>query len=325
MVTKNNILIFLFSIMVLVMIYIATCSGSTTLTINDIVSLFTGEKTQAMQVVFLLRFPRIVLTLICGIALGISTVFLQIVTKNPLAEAGLLGISSGAQLGYSSLILFAPAAYWFAPIASIFMGLVVCFLLLKISNKKKPAMVYFLIAGVAIQAFLHSINQIISQLADPTQTIELTSSFNAKNWSDVWQLGVPVLLLVIVILFIYSRSKLLSFDETFLQRLGVPVFLLQSICLMIAVALASLTTAYVGVLSFLGILSAQIAFRLTNQYHYSTLILASLIGSFLLLAADTIGRTLFLPLEIPANQILAILGAPFLLYLLIKKGTLFWK
>lgn len=325
MTKKIKFTILLLSIMILVMIYLAICSGSTMLTLEDIKSLFSEQRTQAMQVVFLLRFPRIILTLICGVALAISTVLFQVVTKNPLAEAGLLGISSGAQLGYSSLILIIPTAYYVAPIVAIFMGLIVCMFLLLISNKKKPEMIYFLISGVAIQAFLNNVNQILSQLVDPTRTINLTSSFNAKNWSDTWQLGIPVIALVIVVCSLYSRSTWLMFDESFLKQLGLPVFVLQSVCLIVAVALAALTTAYVGVLSFLGILSAQIAFRLTKQYHYSTLIVASLIGSFLLLAADTIGRTLFLPLEISANQLLAILGAPFLLYLLTKKGTLFWK
>lgn len=307
------------------LIYWALVSGSTAIQLTDIKGLLQGRISPSLQVIITLRLPRIVIALLAGIALAISTVLLQIVTKNPLAEAGLLGIASGAEFGYLLVVLFFPTAFQYAPIVAIVMAMFTCLFLLQISSHRQMMMAYFLIAGIAIQAMFSSLTKLLSQVYRPTNGLSVTPTLGMKNWEDVLQMTWPILLLVLAVIVMIRWCERLQLDDQTLRSLGVQVSLWQGYFLLIAVALAAITTAYIGVVAFLGLLATHLAKRLVGDQPQRVLPIAALVGASLLIMADTIGRTWFLPAEIAANQLLALIGAPVLLYLVARKDGVIWK
>jgi len=280
--------------------------------------LWSGTDAQ-VNVVRDLRLPRIIVALMAGAALAVAGVLLQAVMKNPLADSGVIGISSGAALISLIAVTVFPALYFWMPAFSFLGGALAWAMVYGFSWKSGLNPVRLILIGVAVNAIFSGLGQSFNYRGSYAVTSinqVTTSTLSMKKWVDVevilWYGGIGLLLALLV----GTWCNYLSLQEKTARNLGLHVTRARLIISVIAVILASSATAIAGVIVFIGLLIPHIARQLVGSDHRWLIPFCALSGGLLLLVADTLGRTLLAPQEIPASIIMAIIGGPFLIFLI---------
>ena len=299
--------------------------GSVNLSFSEILGeLLRGDNQMVRTIVFKMRLPRNLLAVLVGANLGVAGLFLQAVMKNPLADPGITGVSSGASVGAIIILLVSPAYTGILPIVAFVGGGIACLLVYMMAWKKGLQPNRIVLAGVAVNTILGGIIAFFSTMySDRIQSamLWLNGSLATKTWADVHTLvGYSIVGLLLSFLLIRSANILQLGDEAAIN-LGVNINRARLIISAIAVFLAATATAVVGIVSFVGLIVPHIARMLMGNDHKYTLPFSMALGSIVLLIADTLGRTIGGSIEIPVGVIMAILGGPFFLYLLRKKGV----
>lgn len=267
--------------------------------------------------IYQIRFPRVIVSMICGGALALSGLLLQTVLKNPLADPGIIGVSQGASLVSTLVMLCLPELYFFSPIFAFIGGIFTFIFIYFLSWKSGFNTTHILLIGVAVNYTLGALLSFISSFQ--TLTSEATGSLTFMTWNEASTLIVYLLPLMFLTLFLSKPCHLLGLEDKTLLSLGIHVNAYRLALSFLAVLLCSISVAVVGVISFVGLLVPHMA-RILVGYRYRYLLLTSLLlGSFLLLLADTLGRVLIQPYEISAAIIMAIVGGPVFIILL-KRG-----
>ena len=296
---------------------ISLTQGELSVSVMDLKALLLGQGSQAKQLlVWDFRLPRIVLAVLAGAALGLSGAILQGITRNPLADTGILGINAGAGLAVILFISFVETTSittFALPLVALVGGLLAA-------------------VGILVIAYHHRLG--LTSTGISALTLLITSKIDTEKYRFVtmWQAGsiwgsnwffVGALLpwLVIGFFFAMKRHRLLDIfqlgDETAIS-VGIAVKKERIVSLLLAVMLAASAISVTGGINFLGLLAPHIARKCGFTQQKQVLPLAALFGSLLLLVSDTIGRLLPGNGEMPAGIIVAIIGAPYFLYLLIK-------
>jgi iron complex transport system permease protein len=266
-----------------------------------------------------LRFPRIVIALLAGSALAVSGTLLQAVIKNPVADPGIIGISSGAAFGGMLLVGFAPMLYFFSPLAAFAGGMVAFFLVYSLAWDGGLNPLRIILVGVAIAATFSGLASSLGafgggSMGDAASVV--SGSIAMKTWTDVQTLFWYVLVGLLAAVLLSERLNLLALEDSKIRSLGVNVDRLRLAVSLVAVLLASIATATVGVVSFLGLIAPHIARLIVGTDHKVLVPFSLLLGAFILLFADTVGRTVAAPYEIAAGVIMAVVGGPFFIFLL---------
>ncbi|MBF2600238.1 FecCD family ABC transporter permease [Listeria seeligeri] len=302
----------------------AVQAGSLSISISEFIKgLFTGGN-ETIDVIIDLRFPRIIIALLAGAALSVSGLLLQAVMRNPLADAGVIGISAGAKFFSFVIILFLPELYFWLPLFSFIGGALACLLVFLFSYRSDFNPLRFIIIGIAINAVFTGLSDALSSQVAliSSQTASNTASLAMKKWSDVETLLIYVAIGLICAWVLSKWCNVLGLENKMARGFGVPVNRTRILLALIAVLLASITTAVVGVIAFVGLLVPHIARKLVGGNYQILVPFSILFGALLLLVADTIGRTLFAQMEIPASVIMLIIGGPFLIFLM-RKGDFY--
>ncbi|MBF2420177.1 FecCD family ABC transporter permease [Listeria seeligeri] len=316
-----------FEIVILLLIttlFWAVQAGSLSISISEFIKgLFTGGN-ETVDVIIDLRFPRIIIALLAGAALSVSGLLLQAVMRNPLADAGVIGISAGAKFFSFVIILFLPELYFWLPLFSFIGGALACLLVFLFSYRSDFNPLRFIIIGIAINAVFTGLSDALSSQVAliSSQTASNTASLAMKKWSDVETLLIYVAIGLICAWVLSKWCNVLGLENKMARGFGVPVNRTRILLALIAVLLASITTAVVGVIAFVGLLVPHIARKLVGGNYQILVPFSILFGALLLLVADTIGRTLFAQMEIPASVIMLIIGGPFLIFLM-RKGDFY--
>lgn len=289
-----------------------------------------GDKLQKFTV-FELRLPRIVLALLVGAALGVSGGVLQGITRNPLAEPGMIGINAGAALFVVLWISSGTSAYYSAlslttvvlmPLLAMSGSLVSVLFIYLFAYKKGIRPVRFILTGVGVNAGISAVisfYQLNMSKGDYNQVLTWTNgSLWGSNWTYIG-LTFPVILVLIVLLLIRGRTlDVLGLGDELASGVGISVQKEILFFLVLASCLAAVATSVAGNIAFLGLLGPQIAKKLTGPVYRRMLPLAALISALLLILADTAARSLFSPIEIPVGIVVSILGVPYFIYLMLK-------
>ncbi|TYV44598.1 iron ABC transporter permease [Listeria monocytogenes] len=302
----------------------AVQAGSLSMSIPAFLSgVFSGGN-EMVDVVIDLRFPRIIIALLAGAALSVSGLLLQAVMRNPLADAGVIGISAGAKFFSFGIILFLPELYFWLPLFSFIGGALACFLVFLFSYRSDFNPLRFIIIGIAINAVFTGLSDALSSQVAlvSSQSASSAASLAMKKWSDVETLLIYVTIGLICALLLAKWCNVLGLENKMARGFGVPVNKTRIWLALIAVLLASITTAVVGVIAFVGLLVPHIARKLVGGNYQILVPFSILFGALLLLFADTLGRTLFQQMEIPASVIMLIIGGPFLIFLM-RKGDFY--
>ena len=305
--------------LLLLVFFSAINTGSLSVSFGQLLRGLIVEYDENVAAVYDLRFPRILISMLAGAAIAVSGVLFQAVLKNPLADPGIIGISSGAGFAAVCVSTFFPTLYFFTPFAAFFGGVAAFFLVYCLSWKQGLSPLRIILTGVAVDALFTGLSSIFSTMTGGQRTgvaSIVEANITQKTWSDVGTLFPYVLAgLFLAILFV-GECNLLSLEDKTARGLGINVNRTRIVISLTAVLLASVSTAVAGAVSFLGLIVPHIG-RLLVGSDYKVLIpFSTLAGAFTFLLADTIGRTIAAPYEVSAAVIMSVVGGPFFILLL---------
>ncbi|MFD2609209.1 FecCD family ABC transporter permease [Deinococcus taklimakanensis] len=280
------------------------------------------------QLVLELRAPRILTALLTGAMFAASGAMMQGVIRNPLASPDIIGVGAGAGLAATLFLLAWPDAPAGGLPWAAFCGAWVGFgLVLLLSrewrglNRNRLHPVRLALVGVAVAAALGAWQQLILVRAPDGLGAALSFLTGTVYGADVGRVMrlLPWALVLLPASLLLSRTlDVLNLGEDLATSLGTRVNAARLLCLTVAVALAGAAVTGAGVLGFVGLLAPHLARLLVGGRHARLLPVAMLLGALLVLAADTLGRVLLPPLEVPAGIFTTLVGAPYFLYLLRK-------
>ncbi len=277
------------------------------------------EYNENVATIYDLRFPRIFIAMIGGAATAVSGVLLQAVMKNPLADPGIIGISSGASLAAVLITAFVPSLYFFTPLFAFLGGMVAFLLVYSLSWKGGLSPLRIILVGVAVNAMFTGIMSAFNSGTGSNYS-GVASIVNAnitmKTWDDFTTLLIYAAIGLVASFFVTGQCNLLSLEDKTARSLGVNVTRSRIIISVIAVLLAGISTAIIGPISFLGLIVPHIARLLAGSNHKVLIPYSIVLGAFTLLLADTVGRTIAAPYEISASIIMSVVGGPFFIILL---------
>ncbi|MDH6363713.1 iron complex transport system permease protein [Enterococcus sp. PF1-24] len=317
-------------ILLLLVVTVFTASlmiGKNLFTITDILNVVSGASSAAKKLTFWdFRFPRSLLALIGGFGIAVSGFLLQGITRNDLADSSILGINSGAGLLVMVYLgFYAQAASWLLPIWAIAGGfLAAAFVVFfAFQPRSRLSMTKVLLTGIAVNSGLSALTLLVTvQLSKERYQFVATwlaGSLWGTNWKSIGILLPIVILLVLLAVIRTPILNYLSLGEEQAVSLGVNVVKERLIFLALAVALAASCVAFTGSLAFVGLLSPHIAKSLLQKESRESLLLSGIIGSLLVMIADILGRIILSSGEIPAGIIISLIGAPYFLWLLLRK------
>ena len=306
-------------LLLLGMIYIAINTGSLNVSMGELYRGLFVEYDQNVATVWDLRFPRIIIASLGGAALSVSGVLFQACMKNPIADPGIIGVSSGASFVAVLIAGLFPSLYFFTPLMAFAGGVIACGLvyLLAFKNGLNPLRV--ILVGVAVNAVFSGLTQAFNSMTGGNLS-GVASIANAnisqKTWDDVYIITGYVVLGLVLAWILFYKCDLLSLSDQTARSLGINVTTTRIAVSLVAVVLAAISTAEVGVVSFIGLIVPHIARILVGSGHKRLIPFSALGGAFLLLLADTLGRTIAAPYEISASILLSIVGGPMLIILI---------
>ncbi|WP_159884206.1 FecCD family ABC transporter permease [Paenibacillus puerhi] len=271
-----------------------------------------------------LRLPRVVAGFLVGSGLAASGVILQAVTGNPLASPGVIGLNAGAAAAAVAVIVLVPsfpaAGLPFAAFAGALLAAVLIYVC---SWRRGSSPSRMLVVGIGISAMagaLITYLMTIGGIFRVTQAaIWMAGSLYGRSWEQVGPLLPWILVLVPLVLFMAASLDAIQLGEAAAVGLGVPLERTRGALVLISVGLAGAAVSVAGTVSFVGLMAPHLARLLVGNRSVRLLPAAALMGGFLVLLADLIGRTAFPPYEIPVGLVTALIGAPFMIYLLLRR------
>ncbi|MGX8178274.1 FecCD family ABC transporter permease [Exiguobacterium artemiae] len=280
-------------------------------------------------VLFSLRLPRIIITLLAGMALALSGSILQGITRNELADPGIIGINTGAGVAVAIFFLYFPvdvgSFIYGLPVAAFLGALVTAVAIYALSYDRNRGLqpIRLILTGVGFSMALSGIMVILIS-STKREKVDFIAKWLAGNiWGTDWTFVYALLpwLIVLIPFTLYKANKLnlLALNEPVAIGVGVSIEKERIQLLLTAVALAASAVSVTGGISFIGLMAPHIARALVGPRHQWFLPIALLIGGWLLVLADTIGRNIADPDGVPAGIVVALIGAPYFIYLLLKK------
>ena len=307
-------------ILFLAALYFAAFCGYKQGGLEFLSGLFGGSEKETL-IFETLRSPRVIKAIIAGSALSLSGLFMQAITKNPLAEPYITGISSGAGLMMAlSLVYLNGQNYSLLGFLGAF---TVSSLVIISANVNKFSITKLILIGISVNIFTGSLISLLVLLnGDKAYPVMLILSGGVNNNQGV---STPALVILFVIGLIMAfaaipKLNLLRLDEAMSKSLGVRVKLLSVLIILLASFLASLSVFCAGIIGFVGIIIPLLSRLLLGEDYKFNFFGNILLGSSLILISDYFARTLLYPLEIPLGLVLSFIGAPIFLFFLIKKG-----
>ncbi len=303
-------------------------AGYRSISLEELGQIMAGTASQSLTYTLVeLRLPRVLTALLVGVGLSVAGCILQGVSRNDMADPGVLGINAGAGLLVAAFIVFVPAnavaSEIALPVLAFLGSLAVAFagwrlsVVRGVSSPKR-----LLLIGVALATGLSSVTSLLMlQLSDGDYAFVqnwIAGNIWGASWPNVVMLAVGLAALVIVALYCARTLNVLALGAAAASGLGVNVRRASEGLLAVAVGCSGLCCAVGGGLTFVGLVCPHLARRLVGP-NFRVLIPATvLVGAVLMLAADIVSRTLLAPNEIPVGIVAAVIGAPYFLYLLAK-------
>ncbi|KPI47452.1 iron ABC transporter permease [Clostridioides difficile] len=329
--SKTLLVVSILVVLIFITFLVSLNIGSFSIEPMDVIKTFLGQGQRNHEIaIFKLRLPRIVIALLVGSALSTAGVILQGVTKNDLADSGILGINSGAALfvvvyiylmngnvyeGMSNLTVFT------MPVVALVGALFGAFLIYSLAWKGGINSSRLLLIGIGINIAFTSILTIF-QLKFTTQEFNRVMAWTSGSiWGTSWKYVIAVLPFIVVFMgiTIYKAKYIdvLNLGDEVSTSLGVEVEKQRRRLIIYAVILSGVSTAVAGSISFLGLIAPHIGRKIIGPKHKRLIPVSALIGTLLLLVADTISRNILAPIEIPVGIVVSIIGVPYFIYLML--------
>lgn len=332
--SKYSKIYFIFFVLLFIAFILEITQGAQKIHLS---SILTRSDTFEKTILWNLRLPRAILVLLSGILLGAGGAVFQLFFRNPLAEPGILGITSGATLGAVFATAFVPAVTsisflhntffstilkYFSPVSLFaFIGAITAGIIvtaLSFTQKKQNTSIVILLCGTALGTLYSSLSSLI--LLTKSQTLHsiyswILGSFNGRGWNEVFFILLPAIVSLILIVFIAKPLDLLSGGETNAQSLGVQVSTLRIQVLIIGALCTSCVVCAGGTINFLGLIAPHIARKIVGPKSQKLIPFSMILSAIILLFADILCRIIVRPSELPTGIITSIIGVPFFITL----------
>ncbi|WP_144719150.1 FecCD family ABC transporter permease [Agrococcus jejuensis] len=288
-----------------------------------------GEMITYYPIIQELRLPRVLLAFLAGAGLSVSGVIMQGLLRNPLVSPFTLGVSPAAAFGAALAITIAGTTT-LPPIATIASALVVSLavsaIVLSVATIKRMAVATLLLLGIAVTQLFEAMTAGLQFLASENTLQAIVrwtfGSVNDANWDDVRVVGIIVALAVPITLWFAKDLNAIAFaGDDAARSLGVKVTQLRVGLIVVAVILAAVIVSFCGVIGFVGLVGPHIARLVIGADHRSLVPFSVLTGGLLLLVADTAGRTVLAPAVVPVGIVVAFIGAPIFINLILTRKT----
>lgn len=322
---KKKLVIISTSFVILIaLIFLFGTIGSVRLSFSEMIEGLSGENKMASTILYEMRLPRNVLAVLVGASLAIAGLLLQAVMKNPLADPGITGVSSGASVMAIIILLLLPKYVGILPLVAFVGGAIACIVVYLMAWKNGLDPIRVVLAGVAVNAILGGVIALLTTLySDKIQgaLLWLNGSLTSKTWDDVKIVAFYSVIGLSLSLLCARGANVLSLGDSSATSLGFNVNKTRVLLSVVAVFLAGTSTAIVGIISFVGLIVPHISRMIIGSDHKYSIPFSMILGAIVLLVADTLARTILGSLEIPVGVIMSIVGGPFFLYLLRKRGA----
>lgn len=330
--TKNTSFVFklILGLLVFIGMFVAAMVfGAADIAVKDVwlalTSTASGDK---ISIIREIRLPRELAAIFVGAALAVSGAIMQGMTRNPLADPGLLGLSAGANAALAITIALIPSANYFITMVACFIGAAIgAMLVFGISAMKKGGFspLRIVLAGSAISAFLYAIAEGVGLYFKISKDVSMWTAGGmiGTTWGQL-QIIIPFIVVGIIVSFFLSRQlTILSLNEEVAIGLGQQIGQIKTILFIVIIILAGASVALVGNMAFIGLMIPHIVRAIVGTDYRFILPMSAIVGATFMLFADTLGRTLHAPYETPVVAIVAMLGLPFFLIIVRKGGRAF--
>lgn len=324
---RKMVVLSVLGILIVLVFLISMNTGVIRLSPLEVIKTLFGSGTDKQNLVlFEFRLPRIVISLLIGAGLAISGCIMQGISRNELADPGILGINAGAGLMVMLFISFFPSTtsapiYLLPVLALIGAGLtaaIICVLAYKKNEGFKPT--GLLLTGIAVAAGISAAMIVLTLKLSPEKYQFVATWLAGSIWGSSWKFVFALLPWIVVLLpYVMYKAQVmnvLNLGESMATGLGASVTREQLKLLAAAVGLAASCVAVSGGIGFVGLIAPHLARKLVGAKHQMLLPITALVGALLVITADTLGRWIIQPSEIPTGIVVAVIGAPYFLYLL---------
>jgi iron complex transport system permease protein len=317
------------AILIFIAFIISMNTGYIRLSPSDLLMTLIGSGTDKQSLIlFEFRLPRIVISLLIGAGLAVSGCIIQGISRNALAEPGILGINAGAGLMVMLFISFYPstsaAPVFLLPVLALLGASVTAALIFVLSYKRHKGLspTRIVLTGIAVAAGMSAAMIVLTLKLSPDKYQFVATWLAGSIWGTNWKFVLSLLpWIAILIPYVFYKARVmnvLNLGEELAKGLGAPVAKEQLKLLAAAVGLAASCVAVSGGIGFVGLIGPHLARRLVGPKHEMLLPTSALAGALLVIVADTIGRWIMQPSEIPTGIVVAVIGAPYFLYLLAR-------
>lgn len=274
-------------------------------------------------ILYTIRLPRVLASLLAGAGLSVSGMLLQSVTSNELASPNIIGVNSGAGFAVILFLSFFPNAIYALPAAAFCGAFLTTLLIAAIADRAGADRTTVILAGIAVTSVLNAGISFLSLL-----DTDILSSYNyfsiggisGVRMESLFVPAIVILLCLAVSLAASGQISILCLGDSMALSLGVRVKALRMLCLICASASASAVVSFAGLLGFIGLVVPHIARKLAGTKMAHQLAASVLAGGIIVITGDLLGRVLFAPSELPVGIMMAGVGAPFFFFLLLRRG-----
>lgn len=290
--------------------------------VKTVLGIDTGNPDHAF-VIYNLRLPRTLVAFMVGMALAISGTIFQGITRNPLADPGIIGINAGASLAaVAVIVLFPLAPIYTLPLSAFAGALLMAGLIYSLAWNNGSSPVLFILMGVGLSAIASAFTSLMITFGDiysvSDALVWLAGSVYGRTWEQVFSFLPWLMVFVPMALVLARHLNALNLGDDVAKGLGTRVEWQRGLLVLVAVALAGAGVATAGMIGFVGLIAPHLGRQLVGTNHEGLIPTSALLGGMLVVVADFLGRTLFAPIEIPCGVVTAAVGAPYFLYLLIR-------
>ncbi|QHS60943.1 FecCD family ABC transporter permease [Chitinophaga agri] len=333
----------LLSMLLIIVILVATGTGAMHMSPMQVLAILLGKtgihlpvayEENMPGVLWMIRLPRVVLSVLIGAGLGLAGASLQGLFRNPLADPGLIGVSSGASMAAVVMIIVqnalpvfqhAPILNYYALNMAAFAGAVITTLVIfHVARTGGQAVIStLLLAGIAVRALCESVVGLMTYLANNEQLRSISfwslGSLGGASWQTVGGVAPFILIPLIMLPRLAPALNLMALGEREAMHSGVRIPRLKALLVVLATMAVAAGVAVAGIIGFIGLIVPHMVRQFTGPDYRSLIPGAALSGAVLLTVADLLSRTIVAPAELPVGIITAIIGAPFFLWLIIKE------
>ncbi|AHH93760.1 FecCD family ABC transporter permease [Kutzneria albida] len=305
--------------------------GDFPMSVGDVLRTLVGGGDPTEQyIVFDLRLPRSLTGLLVGAAFGLAGAITQAISRNPLASPDILGVTPGASAGAVGVVVLAGSYGGVAglastiglPLAALAGGLIAALLVYVLAWRRGVDGYRLVLVGIGVEALMMNLTYWLLTLGDVTEAgramVWITGSLNGRGWGDLVPVAVALAVLVPVALIGGHVLGALQFDDDTVRNLGARVEPARAVLILVAVVLAAVATSAAGPVYFVALATPQIALRLSGTAQ-PPLVASAVLGATLVSVSDLIARVGFGGIELPVGVVTSVLGAPYLMFLIIRR------